>query len=85
MTIASEIRAEMARQKMSIKDLALWTAYSRQTIRRKIITEESPLTVIDLYQIAGLLKVEPEELITRSKNSLKRRIKNNLTQNQGEK
>ena len=78
MTIATEIRAEMARQGTLIKDLASWTAYSRQAIRRKIITEESPLTIPDLYQIASLLKIEPEELITRSKNNLKKRIKNDL-------
>lgn len=73
MQLAAEIRAELARQRLSYADLANRLGVTRQTISQKLGTEKSDITMKDLQQIAKELNVSPAVLIQRAERSCSER------------
>jgi transcriptional regulator with XRE-family HTH domain len=60
--VAAEVRAEMARQRMSQVKLAELLGVAQQTISRRIVGEV-PFDVTELVQIADLLKVSVTQFL----------------------
>lgn len=65
MNLNAEIRAEMARQRISYADLAKALGTSRQGIWRKLSTDR-PVGSLDLFAIADALNVHASELMRRA-------------------
>lgn len=66
MTVASEIRAEMARQRMSVRDLSESSGVSPSTITRKVQNEERRLLVDEINAIGEALGLPGWELMRRA-------------------
>lgn len=60
--VAAEVRAEMARQRMSQVKLAELLGVAQQTISRRLVGEV-PFDVTELAQIAALLKVPATQFL----------------------
>lgn len=67
--IPAEIRAELAKRKMSMRDLSEKTGLSYDTVIRKISNESRLLDVAELFLIAGALDVSPAGLVANAENS----------------
>ena len=65
MDIAGEIRAEMARQRIGVSDLADATGYSRQSLSRKL-NSHTAFTLPELDAISHALGVPIWELLIRA-------------------
>ena len=64
--IAPEVRSELARQRMTMKQLAEKSGLSYDSIRRKIKEESRDFTVGELNLIAQTLSVRVSTLILRA-------------------
>lgn len=62
--VAAEVRAEMARQRISLTELADATSISPSTLRRRL-DSVSPFDVDELDRVAGALGVSPDQLFAR--------------------
>lgn len=65
----AEIRAELARQRMTYADLAQKLGTSRQNISRKL-TSNRPISSTDLFEIAHALNITASEIIRRAEQAL---------------
>ena len=63
--LGQEIRAEMARQRVSVQAIAETLGVFRHTARRKL-NGESPITIDELGRVAARLNVSAADLITRA-------------------
>lgn len=67
--LASEVRAEVARQKVKRKDLAERLETTEKTVQRK--TEgKTPMSIDQLFGYAAALHVQPSELVARAERVL---------------
>ena len=66
MDLAAEIRAEMGKQKLSLKDLADKPGLTVATVSRKVSTEERTLNVDELESISHALGVPSWEFMRRA-------------------
>ena len=71
MTIASEIRAEMGRDRMTITELADKSALSLSSAKRKVLEETRAISTDELSRIATALGVPAWELMRRAEESEK--------------
>ena len=67
--LASEIRAEAARQRLAGTAIAEHLGYTKQTISQKL-NGKTAITVEDLFAIAKLLHVPAAEIFRRAEESL---------------
>lgn len=65
MSIASEIRAEMARKKLTVAELADGAGISRASLSRKL-HEHTELTLAELVRIAYILGTTASDLMRRT-------------------
>lgn len=61
--IAREIRAEMGRQQLSNRRLAMMLGVSPMWVNRRVSTGDTELTVNDVQLIADALRVAPARLL----------------------
>lgn len=61
-SVASNVRAEMARRKASGRDLAIALGWSERTVRRRL-AGDSPFTVDELTAVARYLRVPAADLL----------------------
>lgn len=64
--IAAQIRAELAKRKMTLGELSEKTGLSQASISRKVSMESRGLTAIDLHKIATALDLPVSELYRRA-------------------
>lgn len=69
MLVQAEIRAELARQKISYTDLAQKLNTSKQEISRKLSDNSRPMKDREIKKIADALKVPAWELIRRAEKA----------------
>lgn len=62
---ASAVRAELARRRLSGRDLAKARDWSERTVRRRL-AGEVPFTVDELTEVARYLEVSPADLLPRN-------------------
>nr|DAY22977.1 MAG TPA: helix-turn-helix domain protein [Caudoviricetes sp.] len=67
--LASEVRAEAARQRLAGTAIAEHLGYTKQTISQKL-NGKTAITVEDLFAIAKLLHVPAAEIFRRAEESL---------------
>lgn len=67
--LASEVRAEAARQRLAGTAIAEHLGYTKQTISQKL-NGRTAITVEDLFAIAKLLHVPAAEIFRRAEESL---------------
>lgn len=60
--LAAEIRAELARHKISARALSRHTGWARETAR-KIVAGESDIDTERLFAIADIVGVPPEDMV----------------------
>ena len=66
MTVAAEIRAELARQKIPAAVLAQALGVTKQALSRKLSKEKSDFGVAELKIIGDYLNVSPSDFFTRA-------------------
>lgn len=66
MRAQAEIRAELARQRLTITELAERTGIPRGRLSARLNDENSSLTLTELYAISTALGCRPSELIARA-------------------
>ena len=64
--IAAQIRAELAKRKMTLGELSERTGISQPSISRKVSIESRGLTALDLHKIATALEMPVSELYRRA-------------------
>ena len=64
--IAAQIRAELAKRKMTLGELSEKTGMSRVSISRKVSLESRGLTAVELYKIATAFDLPVSELFRRA-------------------
>ncbi|MCT1463371.1 helix-turn-helix domain-containing protein [Corynebacterium sanguinis] len=69
--IAAEIRAEMAKKKITVNGLANQVDIPISTLRRSVNGSRS-FTIDELFVITRVLEVEPAELVARTKDEAPR-------------
>lgn len=62
-SVAAEIRAQLARHRMSNRQLATKLGRSYMWVARRA-SGEVPATVADVHAIAGAIGIDPAELLT---------------------
>lgn len=67
-TAANEIKAELARQSMTVKDLSELMHCQYETLRRRL-KGEAPLTDVDITAIGKALKVPGWEFMRRAEEA----------------
>ncbi len=67
--LASEIRAEAARQRLAGTTIADYLGYTKQTVSQKL-NGRINITVADLFAIAKLLHIPAAEIFRRAEESL---------------
>ena len=65
MSIASEIRAEMARKKLTVAELAAGAGISRASLSRKL-HEHNEITLPELLRVARILGTSASEIMRRA-------------------
>ncbi|VXB76593.1 helix-turn-helix domain-containing protein [Pseudoclavibacter sp. 8L] len=75
--VASELRAELGRQKRSAKSLAESAGLTRSTLH-KTLNAQRAIDVDDLFHLADLLNVSPSELFERAEVQARRHLDDGL-------
>ena len=69
MSLAAEIRAEMARQRISLSEMNERTGYTKQKLSRMVNVEAQPLDVESTSTIAKALGTTAWELMRRAEET----------------
>ena len=69
MSVAAEIRAEMARQRISLSEMNERTGYTKQKLSRMVNVEAQPLDIESISTIAKALGTTAWELMRRAEEA----------------
>ena len=69
MSVAAEIRAEMARQRISLSEMNERTGYTKQKLSRMVNVEAQPLDIESTSAIAEALGTTAWELMRRAEET----------------
>ena len=69
MSVAAEIRAEMARQRLSLSEMNERTGYTKQKLSRMVNVETQPLDIESTSTIAKALGTTAWELMRRAEEN----------------